>query len=97
MFCKECGSEVKDNAFVCVNCGVTTRSFGKKGPVDKTVYIVLALFLGGIGAHKFYEGKIGMGIIYLAFCWTFVPAFVALFEAICALGLSQEAFAIQHS
>ena len=25
----------------------------------------LCLFFGGIGAHKFYEGKIGMGILYL--------------------------------
>ena len=32
---------------------------------DKWVAVLLCLFLGGIGAHKFYEGKIGMGILYL--------------------------------
>ena len=25
----------------------------------------LCLFLGYLGAHKFYEGKVGMGILYL--------------------------------
>jgi len=48
---------------------------------DPTVALLLALFLGGIGAHKFYLGKTGAGILYLLFCWTFVPALIALFEA----------------
>ena len=26
---------------------------------------MLCLFLGGVGAHKFYEGKVGMGILYI--------------------------------
>ncbi len=33
--------------------------------VNKWVAFLLCLFLGGLGAHKFYEGKIGMGILYL--------------------------------
>lgn len=36
-------------------------------------------------AHKFYAGKIGSGILYLIFVWTFIPAFVALIEVIVAL------------
>lgn len=32
---------------------------------NKWVALVLAIFLGFLGAHKFYEGKIGMGILYL--------------------------------
>ncbi len=50
----------------------------KRNPV---VAVVLALFLGGIGAHKFYLGQTGMGILYLVFCWTYIPAIVAFFEA----------------
>ena len=34
---------------------------------------VLGILLGGLGVHKFYMGKIGMGIIYLVFCWTWIP------------------------
>lgn len=32
---------------------------------SKWVAFFLCLFLGGIGAHKFYEGKILLGIVYL--------------------------------
>lgn len=34
-------------------------------PKNKWVAFLLCLFLGVFGAHKFYEGKIGMGILYL--------------------------------
>lgn len=40
-------------------------------PKNKWVAFLLCLFLGGIGAHKFYEGKIGMGILYLLTCGFF--------------------------
>lgn len=34
-------------------------------PRNKWVALLLCLFLGFLGAHKFYEGKIGMGILYI--------------------------------
>jgi TM2 domain-containing membrane protein YozV len=43
--------------------------------------VLLAVLLGGLGAHKFYLGQTGMGIMYLLFCWTGIPALVALIEA----------------
>lgn len=47
---------------------------GKK-VVNKVAYCLLALFLGGFGAHKFYSGKTGMGILYIVFCWTAIPRY----------------------
>ena len=32
---------------------------------SKTVALLLCIFGGGLGAHKFYVGKSGMGILYL--------------------------------
>lgn len=57
---------------------------GKKS-VNKIGYALLAFFLGGFGAHKFYAGKVGLGILYLLFCWTFIPGIIAFIEFIVAL------------
>ena len=32
---------------------------------SKTVTLILCIFLGYIGVHRFYTGKIGTGILYL--------------------------------
>lgn len=38
---------------------------------NKWIKLILCLFLGCFGAHKFYEGKKGMGILYLLTCGLF--------------------------
>ena len=53
---------------------------------------LLALFLGGLGAHRFYLGRTGSGILYLLFFWTFIPALIAFVEAIILLTMSDEDF-----
>ncbi len=55
----------------------------KKNP---TTAVLLALFLGGLGIHKFYLGQTGLGILYLIFCWTYIPSFIALIEAFTIAG-----------
>ncbi len=62
-----------------------------KNRVNKLVYILLAVLLGDIGAHKFYCGKIGIGLLYLAFCWTIIPAIAGLIEGILAIGKPTDA------
>ncbi|RJX80311.1 NINE protein [Escherichia coli] len=56
---------------------------------------LLAFFLGGLGAHKFYLGKVGQGFLYL-FCWTFIPAIVAFIEFFIYLCTSDEDFARKY-
>ena len=45
-----------------------------------TAGILLALFLGGFGAHRFYLNDL-WGLLYVGFCWALLPAIVALIEA----------------
>ncbi|MFZ9895087.1 MAG: TM2 domain-containing protein [Burkholderiaceae bacterium] len=42
--------------------------------------LALCFFLGGLGVHEFYLGKVGWGIIFALFCWTFIPALIALIQ-----------------
>ncbi|GAB2798576.1 TM2 domain-containing protein [Rhabdobacter roseus] len=59
---------------------------------NKTTAGILALFLGGLGVHRFYLGQTGLGILYLVFCWTFIPAIVALIDGIIFLTQSEASF-----
>lgn len=51
---------------------------------NKWVAIVLCLFGGTLGLHKFYEGKIGMGILYLCTLGLFYVGVIIDFIALLA-------------
>lgn len=97
-YCSECGAIIKAKAEICPKCGVrqmatpsiltTTAPNGK----SKIAAALLAFFLGGFGIHKFYLGQVGLGIVYLIFCWTFIPAIIAFIEFIILLTMNDETF-----
>lgn len=58
----------------------------------KLTAALLAFFLGGWGVHKFYLGKTGQGILYILFCWTFIPSIIAFIEFIVLITMSDETF-----
>lgn len=64
---------------------------------NKTTAGLFALFLGGIGIHKFYLGKTSTGILYLLFCWTFIPAMAAVIEGIIYLTMTDTAFNLKYN
>ena len=64
---------------------------------SRTTAALLALFLGGVGAHKFYVGRTGQGILYLLFFWTFIPAIIAFVEFIMYLVWTDEKFAEKYA
>jgi TM2 domain-containing membrane protein YozV len=41
--------------------------------------VLLAAFLGGFGAHRFYLDRPFLGIWSILFCWTLIPAIAAFF------------------
>ncbi len=74
--CTNCGCQVEklesennapqvvvNNSNVNTNTNINAALAGRMK--NKWVAVALCFFLGFFGAHKFYEGKIGMGILYL--------------------------------
>jgi hypothetical protein len=47
------------------NINSNTNSAMLRKEKNKWVAVLLCFFLGVVGGHKFYEGKIGMGVLYL--------------------------------
>lgn len=67
------------------------------GGKSKTVAAVLAIFLGGLGIHKFYLKQPGWGIAYIIFCWTYIPAIIGFIEGIMYLCMSDENFDYKYN
>ena len=59
---------------------------------DKNIAAILAFFFGWMGAHKFYLGQIGSGVVYLAFSWTAIPLFVSFIEFIILALMDKDEF-----
>jgi TM2 domain-containing membrane protein YozV len=66
-FCYNCKAETTANASICMKCGVGLKA-GK--PIngeskDWLTSLLLAIFLGCFGIHRFYTGHIGIGVVQL--------------------------------
>lgn len=88
MFCAQCGNQNSDMAAFCGSCGAPTGTAAMAGrpppvqqvgvyPKSRVAYILLGLFLGGLGIHNFYAGYAGRGIaqllISLFIGWLIIP------------------------
>lgn len=69
IICPHCGKQVAELKSEQPNIVITNTNTNVNGHTghekSKWVAFFLCLFLGGIGAHRFYEGKIGTGILWL--------------------------------
>jgi TM2 domain-containing membrane protein YozV len=59
---------------------------------NKGTAAILALFLGGLGIHQFYLGNSGRGILYLLFCWTFIPVIISIIDFLILIFTSEGHF-----
>ena len=99
VFCSNCGKKMSGESATCPKCDHQHGSAAYQtvgAPKSRIVAGVLALLLGGIGVHKFYLGKVGLGIVYILFCWTFVPSFIALVEGIIYLVQDDKTFSLNQ-
>lgn len=93
VYCSSCGAIIKKEAEICPKCGVRQKEAEvKKGNKDRITAGILAILLGSFGAHKFYLGETGLGILYLCFFWTSIPGLVGLIEGILYLVKTDEEF-----
>jgi|OM-RGC.v1.029974780 TM2 domain-containing membrane protein YozV len=91
---KHCDAALSGAASVFGHAGGSVRSKEKctMSRKDKLAAALLAIFLGGLGIHKFYLGMKWWGLFYLLFCWTGIPAIVGFIEGIIYLFQSEEKF-----
>lgn len=66
-FCHACAATIDQRAEICPKCGVRQSSShaSSENHPNRVVAALLALFFGMLGAHKFYLGQSGMGVLYL--------------------------------
>jgi hypothetical protein len=69
-FCPSCGAIIKIAAEICPKCGVrqkgvpgvSTSGNPNASVKSRTTALLLCIFLGSFGAHRFYVGRSGLGI-----------------------------------
>ncbi|MGA1264961.1 MAG: TM2 domain-containing protein [Prochlorothrix sp.] len=64
---------------------------------NKIIALLLAFFFGWFGAHKFYLGQTTLAVIYLFFCWTFIPGLLSIFDCIGLLLTSDTDFTLRYN
>lgn len=78
-FCRSCGQIISSLAPVCPHCGAPTGVRGAPPDAIQSCLAALLLcwFLGIFGAHRFYVGKVGTGVLQIFTLgglgvWTFI-------------------------
>jgi hypothetical protein len=65
-YCHACGTVIDAMAVVCPKCGVMQGGLALIGSEKRILPAFLLCFtLGVFGAHRFYAGKIGTGVLQL--------------------------------
>lgn len=84
--------EAQANNAVGVYRAIGADAAAKSGTKSKAAATLWGAFLGGFGAHKFYMGSWGWGIVYLLTFWLYIPFIVALVEWIRYVLMTDEEF-----
>lgn len=93
-YCSHCGNELLDEAVICPKCGCPCdENWNKKNSKvinpnasDKSrgIALILCVFVGVLGIHRFYVKKIGTGVLWLLTFGLFgVGALIDLIMIVC--------------
>ena len=72
-FCPKCGARLPARVAYCPRCGAAVSSYAQPAaawangvsPYNRLVALLLCIFVGALGIHRFYVGKIGTGVLWL--------------------------------
>ncbi len=105
MFCVKCGESISDDVTFCPKCGAKISEGAETtavapvedvSPKSRLAALLLGIFLGGLGIHNFYLGRIGRGIgqlIISVFGWIF---YIKGFLSMLNFGLATAAYAYNY-
>jgi TM2 domain-containing membrane protein YozV len=70
LYCSKCGLQLNEGSAFCSRCGarvalVVEQAAQDLSPKSRLATSLLAIFLGWVGAHRFYTGKIGTAVVML--------------------------------
>lgn len=71
VYCRGCGTKIHQTARSCPKCGASQNSVNSVNEVvsqagqNGIVLLIVCIFLGVLGIHRFMVGKIGTGILML--------------------------------
>ncbi len=94
-YCRECGKEISDWATACPHCGAPIKkAYTATGEYSVDTFGILAIVLGAVGAHYFYIGKTGAGVLQIVFniITLGMANIVSVISGVVALSGTQEEF-----
>ena len=106
-FCYACGETMGAEVRDCPACGVRqprvprrrgrlVRRGDRRADPSKPTATLLALVLGGVGAHRFYLGQWKSGLAMLLVCWTFLPVLVGVVDFLRYVTMTDREFADRY-
>ncbi|HNW51763.1 MAG TPA: TM2 domain-containing protein [Prolixibacteraceae bacterium] len=66
-YCFNCGAAIDSRAVVCPKCGVAQPDFSRNSSTNSRwlATLLLCIFFGVFGVHRFYLGRVGTGLLML--------------------------------
>ena len=87
---KEHGIEEEKGVKKLITNFFDKRENREKVAVSKKTYLILSILLGWMGAHRFYSKQYGLGLLYLATCWTGFPVSLVVIDVLIVIPMQPD-------